>query len=161
MAIVPPHPPMHTPSDPVCTRGSPDSKVIVFLDHCHNGKLYIYVCFTCFHGCAPHVCLVPAEARRGIGSPGAGVTGGCGPTCGCWEPNPVSPERHPVLTSNSSSTYIVRQGLPLEPRAADWASVAGQHVPVILSPPPKFQDNSDLYSSFWCSRRARAGTGWL
>ena len=32
--------------------------------------------------CAPHVCLLPTEARKGVGSLGAGVTDGCELPCG-------------------------------------------------------------------------------
>lgn len=31
--------------------------------------------------CTPHVCLVSVEARRGLGSSGTGVTGGCELSC--------------------------------------------------------------------------------
>ena len=43
------------------------------------------------------VCIVPAEARRGAGSPGTGATGGCEPPCRCWEPNLGPLQEQPVL----------------------------------------------------------------
>jgi hypothetical protein len=42
------------------------------------------------HACALCECLVPLEAKEGIGSPENGVTDVCGPplSYGCWELNP-------------------------------------------------------------------------
>jgi hypothetical protein len=37
--------------------------------------------------CAPHVCLVPLEARGNIESPGTRFTDHCEPPHGCWESN--------------------------------------------------------------------------
>ena len=42
------------------------------------------MCFVCMSAWAPHVCLVPREVRRGVGSPGAGVPDDHGE---CWGPN--------------------------------------------------------------------------
>lgn len=150
MAIVLARPPTWAPV------GAQTSKSVSSLVTPISENFYMYVCFTCFHGCAPHMCLVPAEARRGIGSPGAAVTVvvpamlGMKPGASGKAPSALSMDQPPA------STYTVRQGFPREPRAADWARVAGQHVPVIPPPPPKFQDSSAVYSSPWCRRRAGA-----
>lgn len=37
--------------------------------------------------CAPHACLVPAEARRKCWVSGTGITGNSELLCGCWESN--------------------------------------------------------------------------
>jgi hypothetical protein len=51
----------------------------------HFKKLYCYL-FMCMHVCV-HVCAyVCRDLKRldgSIGCPGAGVTGGCEPPCGC------------------------------------------------------------------------------
>lgn len=53
--------------------------------------------------CAPHVCLVPKEARRGCLIPKTGVTDGCEPLFGCWELNVGPLEEQPL--SHSPALY--------------------------------------------------------
>lgn len=43
-------------------------------------------CFTCMCACVP-VCRVPSEARRGVRSPGNGITDSSGSWCRCWTSN--------------------------------------------------------------------------
>jgi hypothetical protein len=51
-------------------------------------------------------CLAPAEAGRDMGSPEMGVTDGCEPPEGCWEPNPA--EEQPVLLSTEPTLQPLR-----------------------------------------------------
>ena len=44
---------------------------------------YVYGCFTCMYVCAPHVCLVPTEVKRGHWIPETGVTDSSEPPCEC------------------------------------------------------------------------------
>lgn len=55
-----------------------------------DGFLFYFMggCFSCMYICVTHVCLVPAETRRGFASPGPGATDGCKPPCWCRESNP-------------------------------------------------------------------------
>ena len=46
-------------------------------------KFNVYGYFACLYVCALYVYLAPIEARRGIGSLGAGVIDRCEPQCGC------------------------------------------------------------------------------
>ena len=41
--------------------------------------------FACIYAWASLACLVPTEARRGIGSFVTKATGSCEPGCGCWD----------------------------------------------------------------------------
>jgi hypothetical protein len=48
------------------------------------------------------------EARRGVRSPGTGVTDGCEPPlCGCWELKPGPLQEQPVLLSHLSSLSLL------------------------------------------------------
>ena len=42
-------------------------------------------------------CLDPMETRKGMVSPGTGITDSCEPPCGRWELNPGPLEEQPVL----------------------------------------------------------------
>lgn len=55
--------------------------------------------------CAPHVCLVPTEARRGYVTPG--VTDSSESLPGCWEFNPGPVEEQPVLLTTEPDLSIV------------------------------------------------------
>ena len=57
----------------------------------------MYENFACMYVCAPHVCVVPKEAREGTNFPGTGVMDGCEPPHGCWELNPGDQQEQPVL----------------------------------------------------------------
>lgn len=50
---------------------------------------------------APHVCLVPAEVRGGVGvrSLRTGVIDGCEPLGGCWESNPDSLQEQAISSA--------------------------------------------------------------
>lgn len=50
----------------------------------------MHICFASMYVCVPHVCPVPMSPEEGTRSPIPGVTGSCGPPCGCWELNPGS-----------------------------------------------------------------------
>ena len=50
------------------------------------------------------------KPEEGIGSPGAGVTNGCEPPCGCWESNLGPPGEQPVLLT----AVLSLQPQPLE-----------------------------------------------
>jgi hypothetical protein len=52
--------------------------------------------------------MCPQKQREGVGSPGAGVTDGCVPSCGCWELNLGPLPGHQVLfTSKHLSSPIM------------------------------------------------------
>lgn len=62
----------------------------------------IFICFMCkcfahVYICAPHVCLVSAEARRGNQSDPLDPTDGCEPSCGYRKSNLGPLEVHPVF----------------------------------------------------------------
>lgn len=46
---------------------------------------YVHGCFPHMYVCAPHTCLMPMEARKGIKYPGNRVVYGCKVPCGCWK----------------------------------------------------------------------------
>jgi hypothetical protein len=50
-----------------------------------------------------HVCTVPEETRRGVSSPGTGVTGSCELLCGCWGLNLGRLEEQTVLSITEPS----------------------------------------------------------
>lgn len=59
--------------------------------------------FACINICAPHECLLPAEPRNGVSSPGTRVTDGSEPQSRCWELNPGSLKEYlMVLTTEPS-----------------------------------------------------------
>lgn len=62
-------------------------------------KNYLRVCVFCLRGCPGALCLVlvPAEAKRAIGSPRFGVTDGCKLLCRYWKLNRAPPEERPML----------------------------------------------------------------
>ena len=61
--------------------------------------LYICMCLVCLHVCAPCMCLVHTEVRRGPRPHRTGVTHGCMSPCGCREPNPGPLLEQPVPLS--------------------------------------------------------------
>jgi hypothetical protein len=76
--------------------------------------LYVYGCFAFLHGYTLYE--VPVEDRRGIRSPGSGVTGGCDQLCGCWELNPDPLEEQPASAETSLQfppLLLMVLGLPL------------------------------------------------
>lgn len=58
---------------------------------------FLCKCFAHVYICAPHVCLVSAEARRGNQSDPLDPTDGCEPSCGCRKSNLGPLEVHPVF----------------------------------------------------------------
>lgn len=85
---------------------------------------YVYGCFVCMSVCVPHACLV-LEVRRGRETPGAVVTAGCEPLCGCWESNPSPQGEQPVLLSAESSQL---PAVPLtEQIQSAWKSACLEH----------------------------------
>lgn len=61
--------------------------------------------------CVLLVCLVPTEGRKGIGSPGIGVTVDCELPCGFWELNLCPLEEQPVLLTAEPSFNLQSIGL--------------------------------------------------
>ena len=62
----------------------------------------MYVCMSC-------VCLAFEEARRGVRSPGTGITDSCELPCGCWQLNAGPLQEQQVLKplSNLSSFHFL------------------------------------------------------
>ena len=63
----------------------------------------IFLIFIDFYMYIPHACLMPAEVRRGIRSPGTGVTDGWEPPCGCRELNSGPLEEQAMLLTSEPS----------------------------------------------------------
>lgn len=60
-----------------------------FLDFLITILFNVYGCLACIYAFVPRVCLLPAEARRGLWLPGIGVRNGWEPPCSCWEVHTV------------------------------------------------------------------------
>jgi hypothetical protein len=69
---------------------------------------YAHGCFACMYVCVPCVCLVPVKvARRDVRSPGAGVSGSCEPSRGCWEPRCDPLQEQPMLLVTEPSLQLL------------------------------------------------------
>lgn len=61
----------------------------------------MYECFVCMFVYVLLVCLVPADAKRGLDPPGIGVIDSCEPIYECWEWNPVLLTAEPSIHLSS------------------------------------------------------------
>lgn len=87
-------------------------KYSVLLFICYNCLKISLLFYVCLHFCIC-VCVYyvhawcPRRPEEGVRSPGTGVTGGCEPSCGCWQPHsPLQEELQVLLADELLSSLI-------------------------------------------------------
>lgn len=65
----------------------------------------VYKHIACKYVCAPIVCLIPVEARRGHGFNRTRVTGSCKLQCQCWESKPGSQKEYLLLLTTETTLW--------------------------------------------------------
>lgn len=76
-----------------------------FILLCFFINLCVYKHIACKYVCAPIVCLIPVEARRGHGLTRTGVTGSCKLQCQCWESKPGSQKEYLLLLTTETTLW--------------------------------------------------------